>query len=222
MSNILVICAHPDDESLGLGGTLAFHASCGDAVHVLMFATGQYGRDESKKGISERKKQGEKAFKILGVKKFQFLNYDDQKLDIVPLTELTKAIENAIKKWKPIIIYTHFWGDVNQDHRRVYEATLIASKPKLGSPIKQVICYETPSSTDITYGSNNFIPNFFVDIKKFIKKKNQAVVQYKKEISTFPHPRSIEAINNRAKFWGSLVNLECAEAFVKIREIKSG
>ena len=97
MSNILVICAHPDDESLGLGGTLALHASQGDTVNVLMFATGQYGRDESKKGVSERQKQGEKAFKILGVKNSQFLNYDDQKLEIVPLTKLTKSIESAIK-----------------------------------------------------------------------------------------------------------------------------
>jgi N-acetylglucosamine malate deacetylase 1 len=221
MSNILVICAHPDDESLGLGGTIAFHASQGDNIHILMFATGQYGRDESKKGVSERQKQGEKAFKILGVKNFQFLNYDDQKLDLVPLTELTKAIEKRIKKWKPKIIYTHFWGDVNQDHRRIYEATLIASKPRLDSSIKQVICYETPSSTDVTYGSNVFIPNYFVDIKKFIKKKNKAIIQYKNEIHSFPHARSIEAINNRAKFWGSVMNLEYAEAFVKIREIQS-
>jgi N-acetylglucosamine malate deacetylase 1 len=221
MSNILVICAHPDDESLGLGGTLALHASQGDTVNVLMFATGQYGRDESKKGVSERQKQGEKAFKILGVKNSQFLNYDDQKLEIVPLTKLTKSIESAIKKWKVNIIYTHYWGDINQDHRRVYEATLIASKPRLHSTIKQVICYETPSSTDITYGSNGFTPNYFVDIKKFINKKNKAIIQYKKEILAFPHARSIEAINNRAKFWGSIVNLEYAEAFVKIREIQS-
>ena len=220
MSNILAICAHPDDESLGLGGTLALHAKKGDLVHVLVFATGQYDRDESEKGISQRRMQGEKACKILGVKKFQFLNYDDQKLDTIPLTELTKKIEDAIKKWKPNTIYTHFWGDMNQDHRKIYEATLIATRPKKRSPIKEVICYETPSSTDNVYGSRNFNPNFFVDIKKFMKKKKQAVNQYRNEIPAFPHPRSIKAIDNRAKFWGSMVNLDYAEAFVKIREIR--
>ena len=218
--NILVICAHPDDESLGLGGTLAIHTKQKDNVSVLIFTTGQFARDESKKGILKRQKQGEKACKILGIKHVEFLFYDDQKLDTTPLTDITEKIESAIEKIKPNTVYTHFWGDMNQDHRRIYEATLIATRPQNNSTINEVICYETPSSTDNSFGSRNFIPNYFVDIKKVLKKKKHAVEQYKDEILEFPHPRSLDAIENRAQFWGSMVNLEYAEAFVKIREIK--
>lgn len=220
MKNILVVCAHPDDESLGLGGTLAVHSKQKDNVYILIFATGQFSRDETKSGIEKRKKQGEKACKILGIKNVQFLNFEDQKLDTIPLTDIIGKIESAIKKIKPNRVYTHFWGDMNQDHRKIYEATLIATRPKKDSKISEVICYETPSSTDNTFGSRSFNPNYFVDIKNVLKKKKQAVSQYKNEIPEYPHPRSIESIENRAKFWGSKVNLDYAEAFVKIREIQ--
>ena len=220
MKKILVICAHPDDESLGLGGTLALHSKNGDDVTVMIFGTGQYGRDETKKGIEDRMNQGKKACKILGVNKVQFQNYEDQKLDLVPLTELTAHIEKAIRKTKANTVYTHFWGDMNQDHRRIYEATLIATRPKKSNTVNELICFETPSSTDNNYGEVNFNPNYFVNIKKVLKQKKKAVSQYKNEILEYPHPRSLEAIENRAKFWGSKVNLDYAEAFIKIREIE--
>jgi|SaaInlStandDraft_6_1057023.scaffolds.fasta_scaffold55572_2 N-acetylglucosamine malate deacetylase 1 len=221
MKNILILCAHPDDETLGLGGTLAIHKNNKDNVHVIIFTTGQFGRDESKKGIETRKLECERACKILGVKTIEFLNYDDQKLEFVNLTELTNHIESFIKKLKPNTVYTHFWGDMNQDHRRVYEASIIATRPKKNSSIKELICYETPSSTDNPMEFNNFNPNYFVDIQKVVTTKIKAVKQYKNEIPKSPHPRSVEAIQNRAKYWGSTINLNYAEAFLKIREIQS-
>lgn len=220
MNKILVICAHPDDESLGLGGTLALHSKNGDKINVLIFTTGQFGRDETDNGILERAKQGKKACKILGVNKVEFLGYEDQKLDSIPLTELTSHIEKAIKKSKANIVFTHFWGDMNQDHRRIYEATLIATRPKKQNTINSLICYETPSSTDNNYGENSFNPNYFVNIKKVLKIKERAISQYKDEVMEYPHPRSLEALRNRSKFWGSKINLDYAESFVKIKEIK--
>ena len=128
-----------------------------------------------------------------------------------------KHIENAIRKWNPNVIFTHFYGDVNQDHKAIFDATLIATRPTPKSKITEVICYETPSSTE--WGIQKFNPNFYEDISKFIKTKQSALKKYKGEIEMFPHPRSLEAIIVISKRWGSVVGLKHAEAFKKIREI---
>ena len=217
MDRILVIGAHPDDETLGLGGTIAKKSKSGDSVFVLIFTDGEIARKVNKSKISQRKAQLIDATKILGVKQINFLNYNDQELDSIPLIELSREIENAIKKWNPNVIYTHFYGDVNQDHRAVFDATLIASRPTPKSNISKLICYETPSSTE--WGRQKFEPNFFEDISKFIKTKQNAFKKYTKEMEKFPHPRSLEAIFANSQKWGSSVGVNNAEAFVKIREI---
>jgi LmbE family N-acetylglucosaminyl deacetylase len=217
--NVLAICAHPDDETLGLGGTLARHVESGDNVSVLIFADGQFKRDNTASGIKKRQNQAKKACSIIGVKKIEFLNFTDQKLDTVPLVEIINKIEIAIKKSHTGILYVHHWGDVNQDHRRLFEASLVACRPYSSSTVKQLICFETPSSTGWGSSQNNFIPNLFVDIEKTIDKKIKALREYKEEIGRFPHPRSIEAIENRSKFWGSTVGIKNAEAFHIVRQI---
>jgi LmbE family N-acetylglucosaminyl deacetylase len=219
MDKILVLCAHPDDETLGLGGTICLHKKKNDIVNVLIFATGQYGRDSSDEGILKRKNQGKQACKILGVDEVEFLDYEDQLLENLPLIELTNVIEKRIKKWKSNIVYTHFWGDVNQDHRRVFEASIIAARPKPNSFVKQILCYETPSSTE--WGNSVFYPNFFVDITSTIKTKIKATSVYKNELESYPHPRSKESILNRSKFWGSSVGIRNAESFINFREIRT-
>jgi len=219
MKKILVICAHPDDETLGLGGTLSLNAEKGHVCNVIFFTDGQFGRNTTKKGIEERKSNAKKACRTLGIDKVEFLNYKDQTLDAIPIVELSCKIENYIKKWKPEIIFTHFEGDINQDHRRLFEATMIATRPTPKSKIKQIICYETPSSTD--WGFSQFNPNYFVDITSSINKKISAIKKYGNEIKKFPHPRSIKAIKNRATYWGSSVGLSYAEPFHIIRKIEN-
>lgn len=218
MEKVLVTCAHPDDETLGLGGTLKNHIQNGDSIFLLCFSDGQFGRDVTPNGIKQREEQAKKACKTLGIKNYRFLRYADQKLDSVALTELTKNIEIIINKFKPTVFYTHFWGDVNQDHRRVFEASLIAARPRPKSTIDQFICYETPSSTE--WGSERFSPNLFVDISRNLSTKISAFKEYKNEIETYPHPRSIEAIKNRASYWGTTVGKKYAEAFIILRIIK--
>jgi len=220
MEKILVVCAHPDDETLGLGGTLALHAKKGDKIKVLVFATGQFGRDDSSKGIENRKNQCKNACSILGVKKIKFLDYADQKLDLVALSELSKKIESVVKEWNPDIVYTHFSNDINQDHRQVYEATSIAVRPLPKSKISQFIVFETPSSTEWASKKKSFSPNLFIDITKVINKKLQAFNKYKNEVVPYPHPRSKKSITNRARFWGNVVGTEFAESFMIVREIK--
>lgn len=216
---ILVICAHPDDETLGLGGTIALHSSNKDEVYVLIFADGESARGGNHKRIEQRRKQAQKACSILGVKKVEFLAYDDQKLDIIPLVELARNIESVIKKWKPNVVYTHFWGDVNQDHRQIFEAASIAVRPIPSSNISRFVCFETPSSTEWGNTISSFNPNLFVDISNTMNKKNEAFLEYKNEVMKYPHPRSEEAVINRAKYWGSCVGIQYAEALLTVREI---
>ncbi|MEM4249728.1 MAG: PIG-L deacetylase family protein [Candidatus Nitrosotenuis sp.] len=220
MSKILVISAHPDDETLGLGGTIALNVKNKNDVFVLVFTDGQYGRDDSKRGILKRRNQAKKACTILGVKNVKFLNYKDQRLDTIPLVTLARDIELSISSWNIDTVFTHFWGDVNQDHKRLFEATLIATRPHPKSQVKTCICYETPSSTDWGNKPEGFNPNLFVDIDGVVTKKIHALEQYADEMGEFPHPRSKESVINRAKYWGSAVGIKYAETFTILREIR--
>jgi N-acetylglucosamine malate deacetylase 1 len=220
MKKILVISAHPDDESLGLGGTLALHAKNGDEVFVLIFTDGESSRGKKENQITKREEQSKRACKILGIKKVKFLRYLDQNLESISLVEIANEIEDVIKNWSPSIIYTHYWGDMNQDHRRLFEATKIATRPIPNSSIKRVLCYETPSSTEWGKNTEAFNPNHFVNISSTLKIKLKAIKQYKNEIKKFPHPRSIEGISVRSKFWGSCTGLENAEAFIILQNIE--
>jgi len=217
MKKILVICAHPDDETLGLGGMIKIHTLKGAKVQVLIFTDGESSRKKSSRNIIQRKKQAEKAAKELGIQKIKFLGYEDQKLDSITIIELAKHIEESIIKFNPDTVFTHFWGDVNQDHRRVFEATQIATRPTSKSNIDRLICYETPSSTEWSY--QNFKPNLYVDIEKVLKSKLKALDNYKKEMGKFPHPRSKEAIIHRSTYWGISAGIKNAEAFLVIRDI---
>jgi len=217
MKNILVIAAHPDDETLGLGGTLALYSQKGYKISVLIFADGESSRIKKKSLINQRKIQAKKACSYLGIKNITFLDYEDQKLEEITLIDLAKSIEKLISKIKPEIVFTHFWGDVNQDHNRIFQATLIAVRPTPESKINKIICYETPSSTE--WGLESFKPNFFVKIDKVLKKKMKAVECYKKEIKQYPHPRSVKSILARSEYWGNSIGVRHAESFVTLREI---
>ena len=218
MKKVLIICAHPDDETLGLGGTLSLYKKTDHSCKIIFFTDGQFGRDSTKKGIQNRRNDAKNACKILGITDLEFFDYKDETLDSVPVVELSCKIENEIKKWKPEIIFTHFWGDVNQDHRKLFEATMIAVRPSPSSKIKQVICYEVPSSTD--WGLCKFVPNYFVDISSTINKKINAMKKYKNEIEKYPHPRSLESIKNRSAYWGSSIGKTFAESFFIVRKIE--
>jgi len=220
MENILVISAHPDDETLGLGGTLALHSKNKDKISILILTDGESGRKTPYQKISSRKKQAKEACKILGIDKINFLDFPDQKLDTFPLLEIAKKIEEEVNQFKPDIVYTHFWGDTNQDHQQIFKATKIATRPLPSSSIKKLICYEIPSSSELGNGSNSFSPNLFVDIEKTFKKKISAIKKYKHEIHPFPHPRSIDAITARSRNIGSNVGVKFAEAFFIVYDIR--
>lgn len=219
--NVLIIGAHPDDETLGIGGTIAKHSTSGDTVHVLIITDGSSSQYPNYKSMIKKKKiEAQNAMKILGVKSIQFGKLPDMKLDSISLIQINKIIQKKINEFKPNLIYTHFWGDLNKDHRLVFESTMVATRPTFSNNIRKIYCYETPSSTEWQLpNSFRFNPNVYVDISDFIETKIKALKCYKSELRKYPHPRSLEAIRIYCKRNGIIIGKEAAERCVLIREI---
>jgi LmbE family N-acetylglucosaminyl deacetylase len=219
MNNVLVVAAHPDDEILGCGGTLLKHISRGDKVYILYVSegvTGRYDNKDSKKCSIEISKREEMAKKACRLGKFEiidFLNLRNLELSSYPHNHLTNIIYKYFKKYKPDIVYTHYEHDLNIDHYQTFFSTFVASRPNNDFFVKKLLSFEIPSSTDWGINSKSFIPNYFVDIKKYKKKKEKLLKFYKYEMRRSPHSRSIKNINSLSIFRGGAVGLNNAEAF---------
>ena len=234
--NILILAAHPDDEILGMGGTIKKFTKTKNNVKIVIFATGiaarrstNYKNSTSYKAdkktnqkihqqIVSLRKDAKNAAKVLGVTDIEFLDFPDNEMDLISNLQITKVIEKIIKNFKPDQVFTHTNFDVNVDHRALYNATLTATRPKKGSKIKKVFAFEIPSSTE-WYFPTQFSPNVFVNIESEIKSKIQALSKYKTELEDFPHPRSKDALESISKKWGSVSGYNNAEAFYLIREL---
>ena len=221
MSNVFVIAAHPDDEVLGCGGTLLKHVDKGDKVYILFVSEGVSGRfnknqkAECLKEISKREEMAIKAAKLGKFEIVDFLNLKNLELNSYPHNYLTNIIFKYFKKYKPEIVYTHYEHDLNIDHYHTFFSTYVASRPNNDFKINKLLSFEIPSSTDWGIKSNGrqFCPNYFVDIKKYIKKKEILLNQYKFEMRKTPHSRSIKNIISLSVFRGGVVGLHNAEAF---------
>lgn len=216
---ILVIAPHPDDEVLGCGGTIAKYSQRGKEIY-LCIATKGYRPDWSEDFLKNRPRQIETVNKILGIKKTYFLDYPTVKLDTFSQKELNESVSKIINEVKPDILYIPHRGDLNKDHRLIFETCLIAARPT-NLRIKKILSYEVLSETEWGRPMEPFIPNIYVDISATLDKKIEAMKAYEKELKQYPHPRSPEAIEALAKRRGSEANLRFAEAFVLIREISS-
>jgi len=214
---ILIIVPHPDDEVLGCGGTIAKYSKKGEEVYTCI-VTKAYLPDWSEEFLRNRPKEIIKANKILGIKKTYFLDFPTVKLDTIPQKELNKAIAEIINKNNPDILFIPHKGDVNKDHRLIFEACLVASRP-LKNKIKKILSYEVLSETEWGQSIEPFVPSVYVDITQTFKQKIEAIKVYKSESKPYPHPRSLEVIEALAKKRGSEVGLKAAEAFMVIREI---
>lgn len=223
----LVIAAHPDDEVLGCGGSIAKWSQKGNDVHILIMAEGATSRDvkrDPKMRDSELlhlKKMGQKSSVILGAKSIEFIDFPDNRMDSVEFLDIVKSIESHIKRVKPSVVVTHHLGDLNIDHQLIHKAVITACRPQPGSKIQKIISFEVSSSTDWQSTSNGipFLPNYFEDVSEFIDLKLKALKVYKSEMRDWPHSRSIKAIKKLMQLRGSSVGLEAAEAFVLLRLI---
>ena len=225
MKKIFVVAAHPDDEVLGCGGTLLKHINEGDKVYVLFVSDGVSGRFNNnqdlkcKKEIIKRKQMAIKVAKLGNFKIVDFLDLKNLELNSYPHNYLTNIIIKYFEKYKPDIVYTHYEHDLNIDHYHTFFSTFVASRPNNDFRIKKLLSFEVPSSTDWGVGNKSFVPNYFVDIKKYKSKKERLLKFYKYEMRLPPHSRSIKNINSLSIFRGGTVGLENAEAFVVNRII---
>jgi len=210
---ILIIAAHPDDEVLGMGATIKKLANQKHEIHLCVVTEGATAQYENKKMIEVRKDACIKAGKILGISNFTFLGFPDAKLDTIPQLEINKKLEEIIKKFKPEIVYTTPFNDLMIDHQKVFECTLVATRP-ISNSVKKILCYEIPGITKIPFN-----PNIYERIDKEFKFKIQAFQLYKSEVTKFPHPRSIESIETLAVHRGIESGLKKAESFQLLRHV---
>jgi N-acetylglucosamine malate deacetylase 1 len=221
MAKILVVAAHPDDEALGCGGTLAKHANTGDEVHILFMTDGESARGLTVANAQRRKEASLAAAEILGAKSPTFFDFPDNEMDVVPRIRIAQAIEDEMASLAPDIVYTHHAHDLNIDHRITHEAVMIALRPQPHAPKPTILSFEVPSSTEWqTPGAiTAFIPNWYVDISAFMPAKKAALMAYHKEMRAWPHPRSLKAVEHLAHWRGACVGVKAAEALSLARNI---
>tara|TARA_B110000014_G_scaffold8357_1_gene5940 strand:- start:505 stop:1194 length:690 start_codon:yes stop_codon:yes gene_type:complete len=224
--NILVIGAHPDDEVIGAGATISKHIKNGDEVFIVLFSVGH-------KPIQPKlKDQAYKSLKIYGIKKNNlfWLGCKSGQFDLEPKLKINAKLAEIIGKIKPKIVYTHFYGDAHQDHRFVFDSTMVACRPheirgmgkqKSWKGVEKILCYEIPSSTNWSGKLNeSFNPTEFNVISdNDLERKIQAYNCYKDEVRSGNHPRSSESLRTNSKYRGNSIGRELCEAFVMIRNI---
>lgn len=221
-SPILVVAAHPDDEALGCGGTMAKAAALGFSVHSLFFTDGVGSRsttEDGKLAAIARSEAALEALRRLGASAPTILGLPDNQLDSVPLLQLAQQVEAMVAIHRPVTILTHHADDLNVDHRMVHEAVMTACRPQPGFVVKNILCFEVPSSTEwrAPRPSVTFAPQLFVDISEFWEQKRAAMEAYAAEMRPWPHARSLESVEHLNRWRGSTVGVEAAEAFVVAR-----
>ncbi|WP_347272944.1 PIG-L deacetylase family protein [Candidatus Kuenenia sp.] len=222
---VLIIAAHPDDEILGCGGTIARLVREGNEAYTLILGEGITSRDEKRdrakrqKDVENLKVQIQKANKTIGVEKFFTFDFPDNRFDSVPLLDIVKVIEDIKGKIKPDTVFTHYQKDLNIDHQITYRAVLTASRPLPDETIKEIYSFEVLSSTEWNYPLS-FSPDVFFDVSEAIDSKLKAMAEYKSELRDYPHPRSLEGIKQNAQLWGIKSGLKYAEAFKVVRIIR--
>lgn len=225
--NVLCVAAHPDDEVLGCGGALAAHAARGDHAEVLLLAEGVTSRHAAREQADTGEldalgRAAEEANRRLGVARLIRHGFPDNRMDSVPLLDVVKVVEAEIARLRPQLVYTHFGGDVNIDHRITYQACVTACRPQPGMPVRSLLCFETASSTEWQPpggGEAAFAPNWFVAIDAFLDLKLAALAAYAPELRPWPHPRSPEAVRHLARWRGASIGVAAAEAFVLARHL---
>ncbi len=224
--SVLVLAAHPDDEVLGCGGTIAKLAGEGVSIHVAFLADGVFSRmgdaGNQQAALLVRRAAARKACDILGAQSVFFGEFPDNRMDTVALLDIVRPIESLIAKYQPDTVFTHHAGDVNIDHRRTHEAVVTACRPQPGHPVKTLLCFEVPSSTEwqLPGSAPAFTPNWFVNISDTLERKLSALNAYADELRAWPHPRSLQGIEHLAHWRGATVGVDAAEAFVLGRQLE--
>jgi LmbE family N-acetylglucosaminyl deacetylase len=224
---VLVVAAHPDDEVLGCGGTVAGLAQEGHDVYITILGEGitsryQHQEQAAPPLVEALHAHSQQAAKTLGAREVIIHNLPDNRFDTVPLLDIIKIVEEAVAHLAPEIIYTHHGGDLNIDHQVVHRAVLTATRPVRGQPVREIYAFEVPSSTEWAFQrfEPTYRPNVFVNISDTLQTKVEAMLCYESEVRAFPHPRSPDALRAIARRWGSVIGCEAAEAFELVRAVR--
>ena len=218
--NILVLAAHPDDETLGCGGTLLKHASDSDQIHWLIITKITEVKGYPLEKVKTRAKEITDVAAAYGFYTVSSLDYEPRKLGSIPFEKLVKNISDKIDSIKPEIIYINYYRDVHSDHQIVFNAIISASKNFRHPFIKKIVMYETLSEIEFAppHTGSSFQPNYFVNIDDYIDKKCEIMKIYKTELMDNPFPRSLRTIKSLAKLRGSRAGFNYAEAFSVLYE----
>lgn len=219
--HVLVVAAHPDDEVLGVGGTILRHTDQGDRVRILIMAEGLTSRagqrdvDQFHVALEELHDKAKKVGDILGAENVQLFNFPDNRMDGRELLDVVKAVEGEVDQFLPDVVYTHHAGDVNVDHTYTHNAVVTACRSLPGQCVKELYFFETPSSTEwqMQTADKVFLPNMYVDIAEMFSKKMQALELYESEMRDYPHSRSYKAVEILARYRGYAAGIALAEAF---------
>lgn len=227
---MLVVAAHPDDELLGCGGTIARFASEGCDIHIAVLADGEgsrHGDPRTSPSLQEQRATRRAAAQlgagIIGAQSVDFGEFPDNRMDSVDLLDIVKSVEALIERYRPDTVLSHHNGDVNIDHRRTHEAVIAACRPQPDHPVKTLLFFEIPSSTEwqVPGMAPAFVPNWFVDISGQLEVKQRALEAYASEMRPWPHSRSYEAVEHLARWRGAAAGFAAAEAFVLGRMLTS-
>lgn len=222
---VLVVAAHPDDEILGCGATMARHASEGALVWSLILGEGVTSRRgmsaaARRRALRELHATAENANRAVGAERVILSKFPDNRFDAVARLELVQAVEETAERFKPDLVYTHGAYDLNVDHQETCEAVKTAFRPLPGTPVREIRLFEVPSATEWRFDAGNaFHPDTFVDVAATLAKKLQALKVYEAEMRAFPHPRSHTYVRALAAVRGGQAGLEAAEAFVTARRV---
>lgn len=218
---ILVISPHPDDETLGCGGTILKLREEGNFIYWLIVTGMNDKLGFPKEKILNRQREIKKVTKMYGFDDVFNLNFPTTRLDTIPMVDLISKISDCIRKIRPEVIFMNNKSDIHTDHKITFQAVVSATKSFKANFIKRILMYETISETDVVspFIENAFLPNIFVDISHYIEKKLEIISIYKSEIMEYPLPRSLDSMKALARFRGSQIGVEYAEAFMSVREI---
>jgi len=221
MKKILIIAPHPDDEVLGAGGIMRKYAKLGHEVYVLVITKGS-PKFYSNEKVDNVRAEALKAHQILQVKETVFLDYSAPELDITSKADISNTIFNYLNHWKITDLFLPHRGDIHVDHKIVFEAGLVAARPKCDYSVKNIFAYETLSETEWAppFADDAFIPTHFENISKEFEDKIQALSCFKSQMKKFPSIRSLDCVESIAKYRGATVGFERGEAFMTIRTIK--
>lgn len=218
---VLVIAPHPDDESLGCGGSLLKHKNIGDDIHWLIMTSTHDDDRYSVDFTQSRQKEIEQVSRLYDFESVTVLNFKPATLDHLPMSDIIDKVSALVQKIEPDVLYLPYRGDAHSDHKIVFDAGIACTKSFRYPSVKTVRVYETLSETDFSLNPDNsgFRPNYYINIEDFLDKKIEILRLYLSEMKPSPFPRSEEAVRAQALLRGQVSGSRAAEAFMSLKDV---